>query len=498
VVLSAGVANASHFRASGSIVSVSGTTLTWNLDSIWRVGSDSSFATDTVGDQVGIDVLASAADDPGSGTSTGETLELTAISYGVSNPLYYETHQTFVGDVAGLGDGLYEVYFEDCCRVGDIQNGTEDYSQWIRFTVSGGVVNASPSFTSSSVFEIIDPVDGVVMNYQAADPETDSFAIELISDVSYPYYGSGPVPCSTFSSGVFTVNPSLCTGGDVFSTIFTPGSYWSVKVSATDVGGNQSIVDTLLRVASAPEPYIDDDMSQGNGTQTEFTVIARDNLVNSWTVTCVGEGDSSDIVTASKTTSPASAMTTVVVRGLSIGETYICEVSATNSVGTGVSSDEYEIGPIELNGVLLQIDAEVGDKLSGAQATLTGAGLDSNSAWTLVQHSDPITLASGNADSSGDFSSSLALPSSVCVPGVHTLTLSGVSASSTVTDQAWYELSSNCTILQLSRVGAVTPAGLAETGATVNPYLAGGGVVAFALGLGAILFVRRRATQRQR
>lgn len=493
VLMSAGIANASHFRASDSSVSVSGTTLTWNLNSAWRIADDDYFETDTIGDEVEITELSTPSDDPGTGSSTGEVLALTAFSIDESNPLYTVVNQTFAGDVSGLGDGLYELYFESCCRVDGIENGTEDYSQWIRFSISGGVVNVSPSFISSSVFEIIDPVSGATINYQATDPESEAFALELIADTSSPFYGSDTVPCSTFSGGVFTVSPALCTGGDVFSTIFTPGSYWSIKMSATDAGGNQSIVDTLLRVASAPEPYIDDDDKQGNGTQIEFTVIAEDTLVNSWTVTCVGDGDPSDIVTGTTASSPAAAMATVVLRGLTVGESYTCEVSATNSAGTGVSADEYGIGPIELDGVLLLLDAEVGDDLSGILATLSGANLDADSAWTLVQHSDPITLTSGTADGAGNFSSSLALPASVCVPGVHALTLSGVSGGSAVTDSAWYELSGDCTILQFSRTGAVTPAGLAATGGSVNPYLVSGGAIALALGLGALVLVRRRA-----
>ncbi|HEY9499080.1 MAG TPA: LPXTG cell wall anchor domain-containing protein [Terrimesophilobacter sp.] len=495
VLGSAWAASASHFRASGSEFTVSGDTGTWNLQSAWMADDADFFATDTIGGLIEVTELASLSDAPGTGSYTEVTLALTAFDIDSSNSLFDLTHQTFAGDLSGLGDGVYEIYLDSCCRVYGVQNGPDgSFSQWMRFTKSGGSYNVAPRFNSPTLYSSIDPVSGVTLSYSATDPEGAAVVFALIGDDAYPYYGGTTMACSSFSAGVFTLSPTLCGGEEDFSAIYTPGSFWAVKVSATDAAGNQVVTDTLLRVASAPTPYIDGDDVVGNGTVVDFTVVSEDNPVDSWTVTCVGIEDSSDVVSRTLTNSPATTMQSVRLSGFTIGESYLCEVSATNGAGTGESADEYQIGPIELNGVQLVLDVQVGDKLSDATAELSGAGLEEDSEWTLIQHSTPVTLASGLTDEVGAFSSTLEFPTLACVPGVHTLTLTGEGPDGPATDEAWYELDGNCTVLQFSRVGAVTAGepGLAETGVTIDPALVVGGIAASTLGLGLLLLARRR------
>jgi hypothetical protein len=194
--------------------------------------------------------------------------------------------------------------------------------------------------------------------------------------------------------------------------------------------------------------------------------------------------------------------------GLSDGATYACEVSATNTAGTGTSSDGYTVGPIEFTGVKLELDLAVGDVFAGTTTRIQGGGLAANSSYTLVQHSDPVTLYTGTADADGNFDESFVTTAEACVLGAHELVLTGTAPdNSTITDTTWYEIGAGCAVLQASDAGPVTPgepdaddedsapATLARTGGTVSVEALGFGGGALLVGVALLLAVRRRARQ---
>ena len=492
VLLPAAAASASHNRAVTGELSITGNTATWVVQTAWRDGRTSSLVSDSIGDTTPVTQLASASDAPNSGTSTGVDLTLTSYTTDLSSSLFDVATENLSGDLSTLGDGIYEIFASNSARATN-QNAGTDFAQWVRFTKTGSTYNVSPAFTAAPLYQIISPTGGTVVDYTATDPEGGAVNYALVTDRADPYRGADALACSTFAGGILTVGASLCTGGDVFADIYTAGSFWVVKVVVTDAEGLQTTTDTTLRVLTAPEPYIDDHTVLGNGTSLDFTVIAEDTPVDSWSVECVGTNDPMDVITATGTATPIS------MTGMTVGEDYTCEVTATNAAGTATSTDGYTTGPIVLDGLLLKLDLAVGDTLSGTPVEISGANLLADSAFTLEQRSIPVVLLSGVA-AGGTFLESLVLPSTACVPGAHTLILTGVGADNTPrVDQVWYEIGSNCDVLQFSRTGAVTvtaPAVLAATGSTGGLAGAGSALGVLLLGIVLTLVARGRKARR--
>jgi hypothetical protein len=490
VVVPVASASAGHFRASTPEFTISDDTATWVVVSAWRFDSPDYMFSDSVGDTFAITQLSSAGDAPGSGEPTAVDMELTAYSSVSDNGLFDTSTETITGDLSSLADGLYELYIENCCRVGDVENteGEDDFSQWVRFTKTGSAYDIAPAFTVPSLYQAL-PVSGdLVVDYRATD-SSSAVTYSLITATADYYWGAEELACSTFVGGVLTVGPSHCTGGDVFADIYIQNTFWAVKVAVTDAAGNQAVADSLFRMFGAPQPEIDDYSAIGNGTTMEFDVYAEDDPVTSFTVTCVGVGDPADIVTGTSSTSP------VTLYGLSIGEQYDCTVSATNALGTGENTDFSTTGPIVLDGLAIVIDLAVGATLSGSDIELAGTNLLADSEYTLIQTSAPVTLGSGVVDGAGSFITIITLSTSACVPGAHTLTLHGTGSDGTPrTDQVWYELSSDCRVLQFSRSGPVTPV-LAATGSDISPLVPVGAILALLAGLTAVIIAGKRRTR---
>lgn len=460
---SAGVANASHFRGSEANFSVSGDAATWVIESAWRT-NDGSVFVGGVGSSVEITELSGPADAPGTGAGTGSMLTVTSSDLDSSFDLYDLATEVIEGDLSALGDGLYEVYLEGCCRIDGIQNGGEDFSQWIRFTKTGSTYDLAPTFNAATVYATLASNAETVFDFSASDSSAVTYSLAA---VGAPEFGATQLPCSTMTNGILRVGPTHCTGGDVYTDIYLAGTAWVAKIVATDAQGNASVTDTLLRVLTPPEPHIDSHEFLGNGTSVAFDVYVEDTIVDQWTVTCIGIGDATDIVTGISSTSP------VAIHGFTVGESYTCEVTAENEAGSGTSVDAYEIGPIVLNGVAIVTDLAVGDRLAGSVVQLLGSNLVPSSAFTLEQLPEPGELTSGTADILGGFDVPFEIPSSACVVGASSLVLTGEGPNGPVTDTVWFELDANCIVVQISRIGPVTvtpkPAAvLPATGAEVS------------------------------
>ena len=78
--------------------------------------------------------------------------------------------------------------------------------------------------------------------------------------------------------------------------------------------------------------------------------------------------------------------------------------------------------------ITLRLGASVGEMASGSPVTVRSRGLQPNSLVTVTVHSDPVVIASANADAEGAVTIDAALPPGLA-PGVHSVVVSGVGAS---------------------------------------------------------------------
>jgi hypothetical protein len=488
---SATVVNASHFRASAPDFHIDGNAATWTLVSAWEKDDPSDF----VGEGESAEVLSIGAytDVPGAGTGTGVSLTVTSVVEDDSNPLYTAVTEVLEGDLSTLANGLYELYVEGCCRVDGIGNSDDsgDFSQWVRFQKTGpGAYVVAPRLTTPTIYEVL-PLDGATTTVSYA--ATGGSAWTALTDLNAPIYGSSTLPCSTLSGSTLTIGASLCTGGDTWADLFTTGSWWAFKVRITDSAGRDSVAETIMRVDITPEPVISAHEFVGNGLTASFDVYAPDARVQSWSVRCVNTEDATDERTGTGTASP------IQVSRLTNGATYDCFVSATNGAGTGTSEEAYQIGPVQLVGLDLQLELEVGSVFSGSKAVLQGGGLDANSEYTLVMFSDPLLLYTGTTDVDGSFLEEVTIPDNACIVGAHELRLTGLIDGEESSASQWVEIDDRCVVVQLSSEGPLTPIfepevpeeELAETGAVETGAAALLGALLVAFGI-ALLVVRRR------
>lgn len=493
LVAAPAAAFASHYRSVYSEVTVSDDTVHWTLTNATEINDASTF-----GDGQEILSVTNADDAPDSGTGTGVLFDYdaTVVSDGNTGyiettlPLYDSTVEYFTADISTLSDGKYQSYSSTSARLGGVQNqGDEDsVSAWMSFTIAGGVVNRPPVFNDPSLYELINP-DGtdVVIDFRATDPEGASVTYSYITTNTAPYYAGSTIPCSTFSAGLLTVGSSHCTGGDVFSDIFTydpdVDEYvpsWVAKVQAKDASGNVITSDVLLRLLSAPVPYIDDAL-QTTGTDYEFDIFAPDTVADYFSIECINVDDPTDIVFGEGTSTPLT------LRNFTIGAEYTCTPYAENSVG-GNDGDTYGIGPIE--GLMLDLDLEVGVEFAGASSNIVGGGLKANSEYALTMYSDPIEIYAGVSDANGNFNELVTIPAEACIPGIHHLILTGVDPDDNpVQDEQWIEIGNDCEVLQFADTEiteSLAATGFdAATGFATASALVASGVVAVA--------IRRRA-----
>lgn len=472
----ASAASASHFRASGPDFSVSGDIATWEIVTAWASNDHDYFVG--LGDTTEVLALSSYADVPGSGTDTGVTLEVIS-EVQSDEPLYAKVVETFQGDLSALPDGLYELYIEECCRVSNIENSaTSSFSQWVRFSKSGGVYSVAPRLTSPIIYAPL-ALDGTTTMVSYAAPGAVTWTI--LNESGSPYYGSNALPCSTFSGGALEIGAEHCTGGDVYTDIYLAGTFWAFKTVITDAAGRESVAETLFRVESIPEPYIDRHAWTNGGASAQFWAYAEDVIVNSWAVTCTNVSDPADILTGTATALP------ITVNGFTAAETYDCVVAGTNGAGTGVSAPG-DYGDITAPDLVLTLDFGPGDFYAGNSALLQGAGLDPESEYTLTMYSDPIVLYTGTTDPDGSFSNDVVIPEEACIPGEHELRLVGVSNDAEVSASQFVEIDDAC------KVVAVNGQQLAATGA--SPAAIGAGLVGLALALVGAALVALRGARR--
>ena len=480
-------ASASHFRASGTSFAITGDTGTLTLSSAWAAGDADYIFSDDPGDTIGVYQLTSTADAPDSGSYSGVDLSLDSYTADSSNSMYDLSTEIASGDLSALGDGVYELYASSCCRIGGVENTpTDDFSNWARFTKTGLTYDLPPLSSNLSLYELVKPSGDTTLDFSAVDPEGGAVSYSFITDGNAPFYGATELPCSTFSAGLLTLGPSHCVAPDVFTDIYLQGTYWSVKILASDAAGNAIALNSLLHVLQAPDPYIDYIDHIDNGLSAEFWIYDNnDEPIDSSTVTCVSQVDPSDTVTGTGTSNP------ITLAGFTRGSAYDCTVTSVNGAGSGTMSYTEDTGTFVLDGVAIVTDLTVGSTFSGSSMDLLGENLEASSAYTLVQTSSPVTLRTGTTTVAGNFADTFTVPSTGCVAGAHTLTLTGTSVGGgAAIDRVWYELDANCVVVQFSRVGPVTLS-LAATGVDISPILPVGAGALMLIGALTLLAARR-------
>ncbi|MBX9472083.1 hypothetical protein [Microcella sp.] len=498
IAVGAGAASASHFRASGPDLSVTGDVATWELTSAWATNSHGTFVAeeeydDDLGDYTGewvgeteVKAISSYSDIPGAGAGTGVTLSITSVIE-TDEPLFAQVVETMSGSLAGLPDGLYELYAEGCCRVGDIENSaTSDFSQWVRFSKTGSTYAVAPRLTSPIIYAPL-ALDGTTTMVSYAAPGATTWTV--VESADGPYYGSQTLPCSTFVGAALEIGAEHCTGGDVYTDIYLTGTFWAFKTTIADAAGRQSVAETLFRVESIPEPYIDEHAWLDGGGTAVFSAYAEDVVVNSWRVTCTNTADSTDVLTATSPTSPIS------VSGFIGEQQYDCVVAATNGAGTGTTTQgDYVVTAPDIE---LALEFGAGDLYAGSSALVSGAGLDEESDYTLTMYSDPLELLSGVTDLDGAFSEDVVIPEDACITGEHELRLIGQSDNASVSASQYVEIDAECMVVRVSSTPFGAPE-LAETGSAPTALAVGIGTTTLALGAALLLGagLLRRASRR--
>jgi outer membrane protein OmpA-like peptidoglycan-associated protein len=331
-----GPVSASHFRSSTDTFSIAdgGADTTWVLDSAWAKGDADSFVY--VGDTVEVRTAEST---PRSGVGQNIFLESVDSTTDETNPLYSVTRETLTGDISGLAnDDQYEIFADSCCRVDGVANaGDDSFSTWVTFTrEADGDFDLPPAFNSPALYDILPPSgDTATFDFTATDPEAGAVTYSLISDTSSPWYGADELACSTFVGGTLSIGSSLCTDGDVFSEIYTEGSFWAAKIVAADALNNQRATNLLLRVSIAPSIEI----NETSGDETfDLEVVSTDpdtEQPTEWTIECTRDLDSSVVYT--DTYSGAGPALFGFSPSGESGETFTCNATATNSAGEGTA-----------------------------------------------------------------------------------------------------------------------------------------------------------------
>ena len=121
----------------------------------------------------------------------------------------------------------------------------------------------------------------------------------------------------------------------------------------------------------------------------------------------------------------------------------------------------------------------------GESITISGGGADPGATVRFILHSDPVSLGSTTADSSGNFSAAVTIPSGTSA-GTHTIT----AVSNGVT------LATISVVVAAGSSGSSSSGDLPFTGSSTLPGI-GIGVGLIALGSSLLLLSRRRRSQRE-
>ncbi|MDR5698551.1 putative Ig domain-containing protein [Agromyces aerolatus] len=161
----------------------------------------------------------------------------------------------------------------------------------------------------------------------------------------------------------------------------------------------------------------------------------------------------------------------------------------------------------------LTFAGEPGDEAAGVEIAADGSGLAPSSSWSVVVHSEPIVLASGEASVDGTVAASATLPATMPF-GAHELRFTATGADGVeATTSVWFSVGEDGRIVEVSttgpvadppRVPAPTPAPassgqsgaeIAHTGVEASAWL-GGALALMLAGFAGLALTFRRRTAR--
>jgi hypothetical protein len=374
-------------------------------------------------------------------------------------------------------------------------------------------------------------------------------------DYTYSYSGYYPDDLNFYDSGAITGATTAAPGTYVVDVTATDewGGTWTAPITYTILPEKPWVKPTVA-AATVGTPYSDHVVAPDNGTTWtyQFTFLGSGEAVAPAWVTTTPDGTISGTPDVAQSITlkvratdpdhdsfttyqtfvvnpfvPVWSSTTIAPQYPGIPSTASVSASGdhvTYSIATGslpigltlnadgtISGSPVLVGPYDVT-IRAEQDGETSDQeFTGSvlppSATLTldftvgstdltlaadAVGLAPGSAWSLVLHSTPTTIASGAVTADGTVFSVAAIPAGTPA-GPHELIFSGVSPSGVpVTAHAWFTLGRNGTILAVSLIGP-TPA-LASLAATGAPDVDGAmlvGLLGMIAGAG-ILIVRRR------
>ncbi|RKS69224.1 CshA-type fibril repeat protein [Motilibacter peucedani] len=329
-------ASASHFRASVTTTTFANGVVTWHVDGAWRKTSNGTF----FGGNSANMTLTRVSNGT---TVTGLPRTLVTAPQNTTDPLFDLSSETLTVDMTSLlgSPDTYQFYRASSARVAGVRNtsGNDSFSQAMAVTVNpGGTVSLPPQFDHDNLYTLI-PIAGtseLSLDYRATDPEGTAVTYQQLTSPTGPDFGATALPCSSFTGGVLRLSAALCPGGTTFSSQYSAGDFYAVKVKATDADGQFSETDTLLRVPVIPTATLPAPTSVTSTAPGTIVVpvglVDTDTSVDTYSVTCTNTADPADVRTGTGTTR------NVQVSGLTDGASYSCVATATNGLGGNPSA----------------------------------------------------------------------------------------------------------------------------------------------------------------
>jgi hypothetical protein len=176
------------------------------------------------------------------------------------------------------------------------------------------------------------------------------------------------------------------------------------------------------------------------------------------------------------------------------GVSYINASVSPPSVSSDSSSDRDE-QRASAPAIHLDLQAEVGDAISGAPVVIGGQGLAGGSNYTLIVRSDPQVVDSGTASPLGNFSKRVFMPA--LSPGSHTLTLTATAPDgSSLSLVQPFTVGANGLVTSLSPTTGSMTAALAATGLEGTAVFGVAGVAVVLVLAGVLMVASARGRNR--
>ena len=260
-------ASATHFRY-GSIkwrkINNTSDVVEFTISTAWR--TQFFFPSNSVA--LGTTVNSGYVFNFGEGVTVALVLKVTSVD--VANGWFF-AESILTKDYVNPGNKI--AFFENCCRLSNLQNGADGNFR-VQTTVNVGTSNNSPSTTLPPIINLQEEQSAATFTIPVADPDTGD-------DVTFSLASIGEVGINPLSG--FSVNST--TGEASFNTVGkVPGQLWTAQVKMTD--GNAIVfvdfIIQIVKISNPPHFVYTTTPANGHvfkvssGTNVAFTVKASD------------------------------------------------------------------------------------------------------------------------------------------------------------------------------------------------------------------------------